>query len=87
MGGVPNLSVTVDNGGAALHIDINEAAIVADLTREAKRKNKTLTNLVGKILEDYLEELDDYRTVQAAIKRDKGKPSIPWEEIKRRHGL
>lgn len=87
MGGLSNSSVTVDSSGAALHIDITEATIVAELTKEAKRKKKTLSQLVGNILAEHLEELEDYRLVQEARKKDKGKPSIPWSEVKRKYGL
>lgn len=87
MGGMTSTSVKAEIGGSALHIDISQPDLVEELTKEARRKKKSLSSLVEKILADYLEELEDYQAVKAAIKRDKGKPSITLEELKKKHGL
>ncbi len=73
--------------GAALHIDISEAKLVAELQREAKRKKQSPAQLVSRILEEYLEELEDYRALKAATRRDKGKANLPAAEVFRRNGL
>ena len=87
MGGTSKSAVTCTAGDAALHIDISEKTLVAGLKREAQRKKQTIENLLGRVIADYLEELEDAKAVKAAIKRDKGKPAIPASEVFRLNGL
>jgi predicted DNA-binding protein len=59
--------------------------IDAALEREARRAHKPKATLLRRAVEAYLEERADARAVVAA--RRQGGKSIPWAEIKRRHGL
>ena len=73
------------------------------LSRPAKTNRRRMVspqNKLGKLIEkhqalakeliDLMEELEDAedgRQLEAAIKRNKNKPLIPWEEAKKRLGL
>lgn len=81
----PLFACTAEN--AALHIDISEVTLVTGLKREAQRKKQSVERLLSHILSDYLEELEDAKAVKAAIKRDKGKPTISLKELERKYGL
>ncbi len=80
-------SVINEKRSAALHIDISEAKLVAEIQREAKRKKQSTEQLVSRIIEGHLEELEDYRALKTANRRDKGKSNIPSTEVFRRNGL
>ena len=59
--------------------------IDAALAREARRAHKPKAALLRRAVEAYLEVLADARAVETA--RNQGGKSIPWSEVKRRHGL
>lgn len=59
--------------------------INAALAREARRAHKPKAALLRRAVEAYLEEFADVRAVDVA--RSQGGKSIPWAEVKRRHGL
>jgi predicted DNA-binding protein len=59
--------------------------IDAALAREARRAHKPKAALLRRAVEAYLEELTDARAVEVA--RSQGGKPIPWNEVKRRHGL
>lgn len=59
--------------------------IDAALAREARRSGKAKATLLQRAVEAYLEERADARAVRTA--RRQGRKSIPWSEVKRRHGL
>ena len=59
--------------------------IDAALTHAARRAHKSKAALLLQAVEAYLEELADARAVDVA--RNQGGKSIPWAEVKRRHGL
>jgi len=49
-------------------------------------KQQALSRQLLEIMEE-LEEAEDSRLLDEAIKRDDGKPGIPWAEAKKRLGL
>jgi len=49
-------------------------------------KHRALAEELAELLEE-LEDAEDGRSLQEAIKRNKGKPLIPWAEAKKRLGL
>jgi hypothetical protein len=49
-------------------------------------KQQALSRQLLKIMEE-LEDAEDSRLLDEAIKRDDGKPGIPWAEVKKRLGL
>lgn len=59
--------------------------IDAALAREARRAHKPKAALLRRAVEAYLEELADARAVDVA--RRQGEKSVPWAEVKHRHGL
>ena len=88
MGGISKSSTeTVPGADAALHIDISETRLILALEKEARRTRKTPAQLAKKIIADFLEEAADARAVKAAIKADKDKPAVPWEELRKECGL
>lgn len=54
--------------------------------RKLIEKQKALAKEFLDLMEE-LEDAEDHRRLEAAIKRNKGKPGIPWEEAKKRLGL
>jgi len=49
-------------------------------------KHQALAKELIDLMEE-LEDAEDGRQLEAAIKRNKNKPLIPWEEAKKRLGL
>ena len=58
----------------------------ASRLRKLIDKQQTLAKELLELMED-LEDAEDNRRLEAAIKRNKNKPLIPWEEAKKRLGL
>jgi len=54
--------------------------------RKLIKKHKALARELADLLE-YLEDAEDGRLLEEAIKRNGNKPLIPWEEAKKRLGL
>jgi len=49
-------------------------------------KQQALSRQLLELMEE-MEDAEDSRLLDEAIKRDDGKPGIPWEEAKKRLGL
>lgn len=60
--------------------DLDEA-----LAQAAKTARTTPAKFARKAIHSYLEEMADARDVKRALA--KGGKAIPWNEVKRRHGL
>jgi hypothetical protein len=58
----------------------------ASRLRKLIDKQQTLAKELLELMEE-LEDAEDNRRLEAAIKRNKNKPLIPWEEAKKRLGL
>jgi predicted DNA-binding protein len=63
-----------------LPADLSEA-----LARAAKNAKTTPATLARRAIKSYLEEMADAKVAKRALSKG-GKP-IPWDEVKRRHGL
>jgi len=61
--------------------------LISDLAQEAKEP--TIRELSAELarLRDRVEDLEDARELDAAIRRNGDKPLIPWEQAKEEFGL
>jgi hypothetical protein len=59
---------------------------VVSRLRKLIEKQQALTKEFLDLMEE-LEDAEDHRRLEAAIRRNKGRPGIPWEEAKKRLGL
>lgn len=86
MGVTSNTTCSPQGGTALLNIVIGQEEL-AELEKEARRKKRSVAQIIQFLIDEHLEELADYRAIQAAIKADKGKPPVPASEVFRRNGL
>jgi len=55
------------------------------MNKVASRKKPTLKSLAGKLhrLQERIEDVEDLIELRGAIKRNAGKPGLPWEQVKK----
>jgi len=60
---------------------------MSDLAQESKEP--TIREIVAELarLRDRVEDLEDARELDAAIRRNDGKPLIPWDQARKEIGL
>lgn len=86
MGATSNTAYSPQGDTASLNIAIGQEEL-AELEKEARRKKRSVAQIIQFLIDEHLEELADYRAIQSAIKADKGKPTVPASEVFRRNGL
>jgi predicted DNA-binding protein len=80
------LSKSKSNEDSTATIEL-EPKLVRIVRKAAQREKVTPKALVRRAVERYLEDLQDYHAATAALKRNRGKPTIPWTQVKKELGL